>query len=210
MKTTVKIVAATTAVLAVTAGIAGAVYLKATGLSARAASGPLETRVARSLRRLAIPRAMQTMANPIPASPEAIADGRAHFADHCASCHANDGSGNTEMGRGLFPKAPDMATVSQELTDGELFYFIEEGIRFTGMPAWGTGTPAGETATWHLVHFIRHLPGITNDEIEAMEAMNPRPSAEIRQEMEEERFLRGDDAAPAPPAAPRHEHGGTQ
>src|SRR5688572_5502975 len=116
MRTTVKIVAITVATLLVVAGVAGGVYLKVTGLSARTVPGDLETRVARSLRRLAVPRAVRTMANPIPPGPEAIADGRSHFADHCASCHANDGSGNTEMGAGLFPKPPDMATVSQELT----------------------------------------------------------------------------------------------
>jgi len=206
----VKIIAAAVGVLVVVGAIIGLVYLKTTGLSARPAPGALETAIARSVRRLAVPSDVRNRTNPVPPTPEAMADGRAHFADHCASCHANDGSGNTGMGQGLFPKAPDMASVSQELTDGELFYFIEEGVRFTGMPAWGTGTPAGETATWHLVHFIRHLPDITNDEIEAMEAMNPRPPAEIRQEIEEERFLQGDDAAPVTPAAPSHEHGGTQ
>jgi len=102
-------------------------------------------------------------------------------------------------------EAPDMATVSQELTDGELFYVIEHGIRFTGMPAWGTGTPAGEEASWHLVHFIRHLPQTTPEEIEQMEAMNPRSPADIRQEIEAERFLRGDDPAPTEPPQP-HGH----
>ena len=97
------------------------------------------------------------------------------------------------MGRGLFPKAPDMATVSQALTDGELFYFIEEGIRFTGMPAWGTGTQEDEDATWRLVHFIRHLPFLTKEEILEMETLNPRSAAEWKEEQDEERFLRGED-----------------
>jgi mono/diheme cytochrome c family protein len=201
-----KTVALTIAVVLLLAGMGTVVYLKATGLRARATPRALETSIARSLRRLAVPRAVRNMASPIPTSAETVAEGRGHFADHCASCHANDGSGNTEMGDGLFPKPPDMATVSQELTDGELFYFIEEGIRFTGMPGWGTGTPESERASWHLVHFIRHLPNITNDEIEAMEALNPRPPAEIRQEIEEERFLQGDDAAPAQVPVPTHGH----
>jgi mono/diheme cytochrome c family protein len=206
MRRTTTLVALTIAIVLMLAGMGAMVYVKATGLRARATPGALETSIARSLRRLAVPRAVRRMANPIPASAEAIAEGRAHFADHCASCHANDGSGNTEMGDGVFPKPPDMATVSQELTDGELFYFIEEGIRFTGMPGWGTGTPDGELASWHLVHFIRHLPRITNDEVEAMEALNPRSPVEIRQEIEEQRFLQGDDAAPARATAPTHGH----
>jgi hypothetical protein len=78
---------------------------------------------------------------------------------------------------------------TQQLTDGELFYVIEHGVRFTGMPAWGTGTPAGEESTWHLVQFIRHLPQLTEAELDAMKQLNPRSPEEIRQAIEEERFL---------------------
>jgi mono/diheme cytochrome c family protein len=170
--------------------IAGFVYLRATGLSARAEAGRLETVIARGARRFAIPAEARARTNPIPESAEALADGMAHYADHCANCHANDGSGNTEMGRGLFPKAPDMRLApTQELSDGELFYIIEHGIRFTGMPGWGTGTAAGEESSWRLVQFLRRLPELTAGEIEAMEQRNPRSPEEIRLEIEEERFL---------------------
>jgi mono/diheme cytochrome c family protein len=172
--------------------IAGAavVYLRATGLDTRAEPGPFETRVARAARRLAVPSAIRTMANPMAKSAESLADGMAHFADHCASCHANDGSGATELGRGFYPKAPDMRRApTQQLSDGELFYIIEHGIRFTGMPGWGDGTRAGEESSWRLVHFIRHLPAITPAELEAMKARNPRSPEEIRYELEEQRFL---------------------
>jgi len=65
-----------------------------------------------------------------------IAEAKAHFADHCAICHANNGSGNTEIGRNLYPKAPDMRLPQTlNLTDGELYYTIHNGIRLTGMPA---------------------------------------------------------------------------
>ena len=92
-------------------------------------------------------------------------------------CHANDGSGKkTAIGNGLYPKPPDLrAAATQDLTDGELFYIIENGVRFTGMPAFGTGKPdpAGEKQVWQLVYFIRHLPRITPAEIEWMEGLNP-------------------------------------
>ncbi len=178
-------------VLSLTLLLAGAlVYLRSTGLDTRAKPGAVETRIARVARRVAIPPAVRAMNNPVPASAEALADGRAHYADHCATCHANDGGGNTEMGRGLYPPAPDMRlAATQQLSDGELFYVIEHGIRFTGMPAWATGTKAGEESTWHLVHFLRHLPRLTSAELEAMKARNPRSPQEIRLEIEEDRFL---------------------
>jgi mono/diheme cytochrome c family protein len=174
----------------VTLLVAGLVYLRATGLDAMSEPGPVEARVARAARRLAIPSSIRTMANPVPKSAEAVAGGMAHFADHCAVCHANDGSGQTEMGRGLYPKAPDMRLdATQQLSDGELFYIIEHGIRFTGMPGWRNGTEAGEQSSWQLVHFMRHLPKLTEAELETMKSRNPRSPDEIRYEIEEERFL---------------------
>ena len=146
--------------------------------------------MARRARSFAIPARARGRQNPIPVSPEALADGMAHYADHCASCHANDGSGKTEMGQGLFPKAPDMRLApTQQMSDGELFYVIEHGIRFTGMPAWSTGTSEGEESTWRLVHFLRRLPDLTEAELAAMKERNPRSPQEIRLEIEEERFL---------------------
>jgi mono/diheme cytochrome c family protein len=142
----------------------------------------------------------------VPNTEEAIAEGRAHFADHCASCHANDGSGDTEMGRGLYPRAPDMRlAVTQKLEDHELFYIIENGIRLTGMPAWGTGKKAGEDESWRLVRFIRHLPQITPEEIAQMEGLNPKSPEKIRQQIEEEKFLGGGTDEP-PTSTSTHQH----
>ena len=190
--------------------VAGAVvilYLLSTGLSARPQPSVIETLLARTTRDFVVGWHGRKHVNPIPTSNAAIADGRAHFADHCASCHGNDGSGNTEMGRGLYPKAPDMRLpATQKLTDGELFYIIENGIRLTGMPAWGNGTKEGEESSWRLVHFIRHLPQITTDEIEEMEKLNPRSPEEIRQQLEEDQFLRGDQAPASEPAPHSHGH----
>ena len=168
-------------------------YARATGLRARAAPGALETRVARTVRSFAVSSRDRSRTNPVPRSPEALLGGLEHFADHCAVCHANDGSGAADFGRSLFPPAPDLrGAATQGLTDGEIFYIIENGIRFTGMPAFGAGTADGEGESWKLVHFIRHLPQLSDDERARMEALNPRSPVEIRQEMEEERFLRGE------------------
>ena len=192
--------------LALVGGAAFLAFFISGGVSARPSPGRVETFVARTARDLAIGWHASHEPNPVPGTDEAIAEARAHFADHCASCHANDGSGNVDIGRGLYPRAPDMRLPpTQNLEDHELFYIIENGIRLTGMPAWSTGTPEGEEASWKLVHFIRHLPQITPEEVEQMEAMNPRSPADIRQEIEAERFLRGDDPAPIEPPQP-HGH----
>jgi mono/diheme cytochrome c family protein len=197
-------------IVAVLAVIALLVYIKVTGLNARTEPGPVETSVARAIRRLAVPADVRDRRNPVELTEEVAAEGLAHFADHCASCHGNDGGGDTEMGRGLYPKVPDMRhPATQQLTDGELFYIIENGVRFTGMPGWATGTPAGEQASWHLVHFIRRLPNLTAEETKRIEALSPRSPEAIRQEIAEEQFLQGDDnVPPTSGSSTTHQHRG--
>jgi mono/diheme cytochrome c family protein len=184
--------------------VAAVLWIGSQGISARAEPGPIETALARTMRGFAIPRGERDRVNPVKPTPEVMAEGMAHYADHCAACHADDGSGRTALGEGLYPKPPDMRqAATQSLTDGELFYIIENGIRLTGMPAWSTGEQEGEDGTWHLVHFIRRLPALTEDEIEQIERLTPRSRAEIEQEIEEEKFLQGGDV---PPPASAHQH----
>jgi mono/diheme cytochrome c family protein len=137
----------------------------------------IETRIARTIRGFAIPREVKSRTNPIGPSAAELKPGLEHFARYCAICHGNDGSGQgAAFGRGLFPKPPDMrGAATQGLTDGEIFYIIENGVRFTGMPAFGTGKPDpdGDTQVWQLVRFIRHVPQITPDEIDWMKSLNP-------------------------------------
>ena len=149
--------------------------LQGRGVSARPQPSWIESRAALFMRGWMTPATYKGLKNPVSATDENFLAAREHFADHCASCHANDGSGNTNIGKGLFPKAPDMRLpATQQLTDGELFYFIEYGIRFTGMPAWGDGSPKGEELGWKLVHFVRHLPQLTPDEASEMAGLNPQ------------------------------------
>lgn len=162
------------------------------GLSARRSAWPGEARTAQLVRAWTLPGAYRALRNPVPASSDAVRAGMEHWADHCASCHGNDGRGQTALGRSLFPPAPDMTDArTQRQTDGALFYAIEHGVPFTGMPAWSTGMEEGERSSWELVLFIRRLPALTQDEIALMETLNPKSAAQIEQEHQMEQFLNG-------------------
>jgi mono/diheme cytochrome c family protein len=169
------------------------------GFSARDRPSAIEVFVARRVRKLSAPSGAVTARNPVTLTPDVLADARAHFADHCAICHANDGSGETAIGRNLYPKAPDMRLPdTQSLTDGELFYIIHNGIRLTGMPAWGGDDERADEDSWKLAHFIRHLPHVTADEIREMESLNPKGPAEIEEERAEKEFLSGQSGSEKP------------
>ena len=164
------------------------------GFSAHDEPTMLEALMARTMRHWAVPSDLRKARNPVPPTPEVLAEARSHFADHCASCHGNDGKGQTSIGRRLYPKAPDMSTAAtQSLSDGEMFSIIENGIRLTGMPGWGEGTAESAYGSWTLVHFVRHLPEITPAEIDEMEKMNPVSPSELQERQSEENFLEGDD-----------------
>ncbi len=174
--------------------------LQGRGVSARPEPSSIEARAALFMRGWLTPPTFKGLKNPVSATDENFVAAREHYADHCASCHANDGSGNTEMGRNLYPKAPDMRLPrTQQLSDGELFYFIENGIRLTGMPGWSTGTPEGEKSSWQLVHFIRRLPNLTPEDLAVMEQFNPTSRQQLEEERKIEDFLKGGDTPP--PAA---------
>ncbi|MEO8482761.1 MAG: cytochrome c [Acidobacteriota bacterium] len=162
------------------------------GFTSRGTPSPAETTIMRAARKWGIPAAMRDQPNPAGTSDVAMRGAMEHWADHCAICHANDGSGHAEMGHGLYPKSPDMrAAATQSMTDGELFYIIERGVPMTGMPAWGNGTPEGEMASWELVRFIRRLPTLTETDLEEMRKLNPKSALQVEQEQKIDDFLSG-------------------
>lgn len=163
------------------------------GVSARDEPTRIEAVLARSLRHFAVPWRMRAARNPLPLTAAALREGREHFADHCAQCHGNDGRGQTEMGRSLYPRSPDMTlTDTQNLSDGELFAIIRNGVRLTGMPGWG----GDDAENWKLVLFVRHLSKMTKEEADAMRVLNPVSRSEMREEQEEREFLNGKENHP--------------
>lgn len=169
------------AILAAAVGGALAASMLRRGFSARDEPSAVEAALARRMRSLAAGGELRRLRNPVGSSPEVLAEGREHWAGECALCHGNDGRGQTEIGRNLYPRAPDMRQpATQQRSDGELYAIIENGIRLTGMPAWGTGAPDSKES-WALVSFIRHLPEQTEAELEEMEKLNPRPAGEAEE-----------------------------
>lgn len=166
------------------------------GFSTRTPPGPVETAIAQGARRIAIPARYKKMKNPVITDEDSLREGMEHWADHCASCHANNGSGNTMYGTGMYPRSPDMRQEhTQKMSDGELYFTIQNGIRLSGMPAFGAPGD-NDSDTWKLVTFIRHLPSLTQNEEMAMKALNPKSPQEVEEEQAEESFLHGGSTPP--------------
>src|SRR6267154_536971 len=130
-----------------------------------------EKLVARTVRNLSIPSSAQKESNPLKPTPENLSEARDSFLDRCATCHGNDGSGQTQVGRNLYPKPPDLrAPQTQNLTDGQIRYIIKNGVRLTGMPAWSHPHEEQDNDSWKLVLFIRDLRQLSAGEKSAQQA----------------------------------------
>ena len=160
--------AAITIVLLVLVAVVAAVLVARRGLAADQEPGRLERTIAGQLVRLSIPAEAEQHANPFAGQPDAWRDAVEHYRDHCASCHGNDGKGDTEMGRNMYPPVPDLTNADvQARSDGALFHIIQNGVRWTGMPAWREEHSPDDT--WKLVAFLRKAPTLTEADLSSPE-----------------------------------------
>ena len=124
-----------------------------------------EIAAARAVRNYSIPNAARNERNPLDSASRNLQDGRNAFLAKCQTCHGNDGSGHTPVGQSLYPRVPDLRAIpTQNLTDGEIHYIIENGVELTGMPGWGNPHQALNDDSWKLVLYIRSLRPLAEKE----------------------------------------------
>jgi predicted CXXCH cytochrome family protein len=151
--------------LVLVAGVSALLLIRR-GFSARDEPSLPERVLARIVRNVSIPRSEANRANPLQPTPEVLRNARNIFLDRCAICHAHDGSGETTVGKNLYPKPPDLRlSETQNLSDGQIHYIIASGVRLTGMPAWEPPHQESGEDSWKLVLLIRDLRQPTSKEL---------------------------------------------
>ena len=128
-------------------------------LSALPEPGRLETRFSDLAKRFFIQRARRHGVPPRPLDTKAsVAAGLTDYGLDCSMCHDNDGQAQNPPGRWMYPRAADLTSNRvQSYSDEELFWIIQNGIRLTGMPAFGRAESADHI--WDLVNYVRTLHG---------------------------------------------------
>jgi len=121
--------------------------------------GHLETVLATRAKYILIHRSSRDNIPPPPTDLQAsIEEGERLFGTECAECHGLDGHTPTDAGRWMYPRAPDLASPEVEhYSDRELFWIVKNGIRLSGMPAFGR--VESDEHIWNLAHYIRTLQG---------------------------------------------------
>ena len=126
-------------------------------LTALKEPGRLETSVANFGTHFLIGKASRHGIPQRPKGTQASApSGNTLYSSDCGQCHGSDGRSQTAIGRWMYPRAADLTSEQvQSFSDQELFWTIQNGIRFTGMPAFGkVETP---DHIWNLVDYVRSL-----------------------------------------------------
>lgn len=95
-----------------------------------------------------------------------VQDGFEEYDEMCSMCHGAPGLPESVLYKGLNPRPPKLHEVHEEWADEELFWIIKNGIKMTGMPAYGPTHTDDEI--WTLVSFIKELPKMTDKEYKAL------------------------------------------
>ena len=129
-------------------------------LSALPEPGRTEMFVATRAKHFLVRRSSREGIPPTPAAQEASAkEGERLFGTECGACHGNSGHNPTDAGRWMYPRAADLTSRdSQSYSDQELFWIIKNGIRLSGMPAFGK--VESDDNIWDLVFYVRALPKV--------------------------------------------------
>jgi mono/diheme cytochrome c family protein len=138
--------------------LVGGVMASQFNLSALPEPGKTETVIATKAKNFLVRRYSRVGIPPAPADTRAsIEEGDKLFGTECAACHGLDGHKLTDAGRWMYPRAADLTSPEvQGYSDRELFWIVKNGIRLSGMPAFGK--VESDEHIWNLVHFVRTLP----------------------------------------------------
>ena len=106
--------------------------------------------------------------NPYAGNPTAIATGFGLYRGNCVICHGAPGVSGANLSMGIQPPAPLLGYKGDDTPDGQLFWFTRHGIRMTAMPAFGPTLT--DVQIWKIVAFIRHMPDLTAQERDSLQA----------------------------------------
>ena len=146
-------------------GMAAAVLFIYSGLYDISATTPhfdITYRVMETVREQSVKRMARDVQVPELDDPEKVHAGFRNFHAMCVTCHGAPGQEPSELGKGLYPKAPSLVDVSKRRTPAEIFTIIKRGIKMSGMPAWES-THSGEEM-WALVAFLTQFPNMAEGE----------------------------------------------
>lgn len=159
-----------------------------------------------STQRHSVHRAVAAITGKIPVpnleDPQRIKTGLVHYHQVCTPCHGAPGVNISAIGQGLNPDPPELSDAAHD-PPVETFWVVKNGIKMTGMPAFGVTRTDDEV--WDIVAFVRHMPKLSPPEYKAMvEQAGMQLAVGEGHDAEKMATPAPPVAAPAPVSAPTH------
>ena len=146
------------AALLAIAGAAAFVYSGIYDVSASSPHSAVAEWAMETTRRHSVERRAGRVEAPDHSDDSLVLAGADDFERMCVQCHGAPDREPGEVGRGLNPPAPDLAESAKEMTSAEVFWVTKNGIKMTGMPAWGS--THDDQSLWPVVALVKRLPEI--------------------------------------------------
>lgn len=158
--------------LVVAGAVGGAVvvYSGVFNVAATVVDSPLLARGLITVREASVATHARDVAVPADYAPDRD-NGFQLYRQQCVMCHTPVGRAPLPMAVGFNPQAPGFGPDADDMEDRELFWVTKNGIRFTGMPAWGP--TYSDEQIWDIVAFLKTLPEMTAADYDAMDARLP-------------------------------------
>ena len=111
-----------------------------------------------------------------PFTASSITHGSAIYAEHCAACHGASGTGGGPLAAGTPVRPADLTAAHIfEHSDGDLFWWISNGIAAGGMP--GFAAQLNERERWDVINCIHALASARQATLEPAVTSAPAPLA---------------------------------
>jgi mono/diheme cytochrome c family protein len=98
--------------------------------------------------------------------PDLIRTGLIEYHELCVVCHGAPGVPISPVGQGLNPTPPELGQESAGEDAGELFWITKNGIKMTGMPAFGV--THSDEEIWAIVAFLTKMGDLSPQEYQRM------------------------------------------
>ena len=136
--------------------------------SALGRQGPIEDKVSDIILGKWIENHAENRRNPIPENPENLKQGQQDYEEHCSTCHGFDGGGHNLMKADFYPPIPSLTGDTQDMSDGQIYFVVSKGIRYTARPGFEKSHSSGQI--WRMILWVRHLPHLSPEEKSQIQA----------------------------------------
>jgi mono/diheme cytochrome c family protein len=100
------------------------------------------------------------------------AGARAYVAAGCVNCHGAPGVNWQKFSEGMHPFPADLKDVANETGAPQIFWVVKNGIKFTGMPGFGS-EGVSDADIWKIAAFVKKWPSVSEADFKAWTAAAP-------------------------------------